>query len=232
MTTIAERLQSAYRQIAEECTKLGPSAANAQLIAVSKTKPVSDILSAYAAGQRHFGENYPQELAEKVQQLSQYTELCWHFIGPLQSNKTRLVAEAASWCHSLDRVKIAERLSAQRPTNMPALKVLLQVNISQESSKAGITPEAILPLAKTVDALPGLELKGLMTIPAPSAQQQVETAFASMQQLSKELQQHYPKATELSMGMSDDWQLALRYGATMIRLGTAIFGARNYERHE
>ncbi|SEA90048.1 YggS family pyridoxal phosphate-dependent enzyme [Alkalimonas amylolytica] len=232
MNTIAERLQSAYQQIAQQCTKLGSNPADVQLIAVSKTKPDADILSAYQAGQRHFGENYPQEMAEKVAALSQFKEICWHFIGPLQSNKTRLVAEHATWCHSLDRLKIASRLSAQRPEYLPPLKVLLQVNISGEVSKAGISPDHVIPLATEVAALPGLELKGLMAIPAPTELKPVEPAFARMQQLSQVLRANFPQASELSMGMSDDWQLALKYGATMIRLGTAIFGARNYERHE
>ncbi|MEE1999885.1 YggS family pyridoxal phosphate-dependent enzyme [Alkalimonas sp. MEB108] len=232
MNTIAERLESAYQQIAQQCTKLGSNPADVQLIAVSKTKPDTDILSAYQAGQRHFGENYPQELADKAVALSQLKEICWHFIGPLQSNKTRLVAEHASWCHSLDRLKIASRLSSQRPEQLPPLKVMLQVNISGETSKAGINPDQVLALATEVTALPGLELKGLMAIPAPDEQEPVEPAFARMQQLSKMLRSHFPLASELSMGMSDDWPLALKYGATMIRLGTAIFGVRNYERHE
>ncbi|MEN3157002.1 YggS family pyridoxal phosphate-dependent enzyme [Alkalimonas sp. NCh-2] len=232
MNTIAERLQSAYQQIAQQCTKLGSKPADVQLIAVSKTKAAADILSAYQSGQRHFGENYPQELAEKAVALSQQEGICWHFIGPLQSNKTKLVAEHATWCHSLDRLKIASRLSAQRPEQLPPLKVLLQVNISGEASKAGINPDQVLALATEVAALPGLELKGLMAIPAPDAHEPVEPAFARMQQLSLALRAILPQAKELSMGMSDDWPLALKYGATMIRLGTAIFGARNYERHE
>ena len=148
----------------------------------------------------------------------------WHFIGPLQSNKTKLVAQSAQWVHSLDRLKIAQRLNEQRPANLGRLKVLLQINISDEDSKAGIAPNQMLALADEVAQLAQLELKGLMAIPAPGDS---EPAFVAMQQLSRQLKQQHPQATELSMGMSDDWPLALRYGATMIRLGTAIFGARD-----
>ena len=225
MNNIAEQLQLAYHNIAQKCRQL--SVNNARLIAVSKTKPVAAIVQAYQAGQRQFGENYPQELAEKASQLTQYPDLVWHFIGPLQSNKTRLIAENADWMHSLDRLKIASRLSEQRPSHLAPLKVLLQVNISAEQSKAGIAPDEVMALAEQVDSLPGLTLKGLMAIPEPG---QSEAAFAAMQQLSLTLTQRYPQATELSMGMSDDWTLALRYGATMIRLGTAIFGARDYHK--
>lgn len=231
MNTIAERLQSAYQQITQECTKLGSNPTNVQLIAVSKTKPVAAIEAAYQQGQWHFAENYPQEFAEKALQLS-YPQLIWHFIGPLQSNKTKLIAEHAAWFHSLDRLKIAKRLSEQRSDAQPPLQVLLQVNISDELSKAGIEPDQVMSLAAEVTKLPRLQLRGLMAIPAPSDQQPVEHSFQRMQQLSQTLQQRFPDATELSMGMSNDWPMALRYGATMIRLGTAIFGERTYERHE
>ena len=144
----------------------------------------------------------------------------------MQSNKTKLVAEHASWVHSIDRLKIAQRLAEQRPAHLGKLKVLLQINISNEPTKAGILPQQLPELAAAIAQLPQLELKGLMAIPAPGDSKR---AFAAMQQLSLQLQQHYPQATELSMGMSDDWPLALTYGATMIRLGTAIFGARDYK---
>ena len=226
MNNIAEQLSLAYHNLREKCQQLAISDQQVQLIAVSKTKPLHDIRAAYQAGQRQFGENYPQELCTKAQQLADLEHISWHFIGPLQSNKTRLVAEHAAWVHSIDRLKIAERLSEQRPDNKAALNILLQVNISDEASKAGISPQQMLELAHSVAKLPKLELKGLMAIPAPGDS---ANAFARMQQLSQQLQQHYPQATELSMGMSDDWPLALTYGATMIRLGTAIFGARNYQ---
>lgn len=227
MNNIAEQLNLAYQNLTEKLQALPTTAARPQLLAVSKTKPLSAIVAAYDAGQRQFAENYPQELAEKAAQLSSYVDIVWHFIGPLQSNKTRLVAETAHWVHSIDRLKIAERLAAQRPAHMAPLNVLLQINISNEPSKAGIAPAQMLALADDVSQLGRLKLTGLMAIPAPG---QSETAFAAMQQLSATLQKKYPNATELSMGMSDDWPLALRYGATMIRLGTAIFGARDYDK--
>ena len=229
MNNIAEQLNGAYHNIAENCQKLGRDPATVCLLAVSKTKPVAAILAAYQAGQRQFGENYPQELEAKASELTALTELEWHFIGPLQSNKTRLVAEHASWVHSIDRLKIAERLSAQRPAALPPLQLLLQVNISNEQSKAGMQPDELPALAAAIAKLPHVQLRGLMAIPAPDDS---ERAFALMAQLSKSLQHQHPGATELSMGMSDDWPLALQYGATMIRLGTAIFGARTYERNE
>ncbi|WP_166837849.1 YggS family pyridoxal phosphate-dependent enzyme [Rheinheimera pleomorphica] len=223
MNNIAEQLSLAYQNLNEKCQAQAVSKP-VQLIAVSKTKPLQAVIAAYQAGQRQFGENYPQELADKAAQLAAYADISWHFIGPLQSNKTKLVAEHADWVHSIDRLKIAQRLNEQRPAAKGKLKVLLQINISAEQSKAGIAASDMLSLAASISTLPQLELKGLMAIPAPGHS---ESAFAAMQQLSIQLQQHYPQASELSMGMSDDWPLALIYGATMIRLGTAIFGARS-----
>lgn len=227
MNNIAEQLRLAYHNLTENCVSLAIDPQLVQLIAVSKTKPLSAILDAYQAGQRQFGENYPQELEQKCQQTTELRDICWHFIGPLQSNKTKQVAESADWVHSIDRLKIAQRLSAQRPPQLAPLKVLIQVNISQEPTKSGINPSELTTLAEQISELPQLSLKGLMAIPAPGDSQ---VAFAAMQQLSLQLQRQYPDATELSMGMSDDWPLALRYGATMIRLGTAIFGAREYNK--
>lgn len=222
--TIAERLQTAYRALAE----IQPNdRATAQLIAVSKTKPVNDIREAYLAGQRQFGENYVQELATKAQELTDLTQIRWHFIGPIQSNKTRDIAVYADVVHSIDRLKIAERLSAQRPVGKAALQVLLQVNISREDSKSGILPEDLLPLARQISSLPNIQLVGLMAIPAPAVNGDNQQAFAAMQQLSAALQAEFPQADQLSMGMSDDWQQAVLFGATMIRLGSAIFGARS-----
>ncbi|WP_430455307.1 YggS family pyridoxal phosphate-dependent enzyme [Rheinheimera sp.] len=222
--TIAERLQTAYRALAEIQPADGTTA---QLIAVSKTKPVNDIREAYLAGQRQFGENYVQELATKAQELTDLTQIRWHFIGPIQSNKTRDIAVYADVVHSIDRLKIAERLSAQRPVGKAALQVLLQVNISREDSKSGILPEDLLPLARQIDSLPNMRLIGLMAIPAPAVSGDNQQAFAAMQQLSATLQAEFPQADQLSMGMSDDWQQAVLFGATMIRLGSAIFGARS-----
>ncbi len=227
---IAERLKSAYQQLAEIKQKNPGVRADAQLIAVSKTKPISLITEAYLAGQRLFGENYVQELVEKATALAELSDLEWHFIGPIQSNKTRDIAKYSSWVHSIDRLKIAERLSAQRPAAMPPLRVLIQVNISEEATKAGVNASEVLPLAQQISALPNLQLAGLMAIPAQDDDN--SQAFARMQALSKQLQQQFPQASVLSMGMSDDWQQALTFGATMIRLGTAIFGARDTQPHE
>lgn len=201
------------------------------LLAVSKTKPIEAILEAYQAGQRAFGENYVQEGVEKVAYFQQQgIELEWHFIGPLQSNKTRLVAENFDWMQTLDRFKIAERLNAQRPYHKAPLNVLIQINISDEQSKSGIAPEQMLDLAKQIQDLPHLRLRGLMAIPAPSQDPAVQQkAFSAMQTLFLQLQQALPKQQidTLSMGMTDDMQMAIQCGSTMVRIGTAIFGARN-----
>lgn len=225
---IAEALKSAYNAITEFETKQQLNQ-QSRLIAVSKTKPASSVATAYQAGQRAFGENYVQELVSKATELSRLNGIEWHFIGPIQSNKTKDIALYADWVHSIDRLKIAERLSAQRPLDKTPLQVLLQVNISGEESKSGVEPADLLNLATVVAKLPQLSLKGLMAIPEPGKGAE---AFAKMQKLSLQLQQQHPDAKELSMGMSDDWQDALRFGSTMIRLGTAIFGARETNSHD
>ena len=204
-----------------------------KLLAVSKTKPIEDILTAYEAGQMAFGENYVQEGVEKIQFCQQHQiELEWHFIGPLQSNKTRLVAEYFDWMQTLERAKIADRLNEQRPPHKAPLNVLIQVNISNETSKSGVQPDDILPLAKHVENLPHLRLRGLMAIPEPTndvAQQ--EQTFRQMRTLFESLQQALPHAQidTLSMGMTDDMQSAIQCGSTMVRVGTAIFGKRVYK---
>ncbi|GAA0667389.1 YggS family pyridoxal phosphate-dependent enzyme [Rheinheimera tangshanensis] len=225
---IAEALNSAYNAITEFQTKQQLNQ-QSRLIAVSKTKPAASVALAYQAGQRAFGENYVQELVSKATELQQLAGIEWHFIGPIQSNKTKDIAQYADWVHSVERLKIAERLSAQRPLDKAPLQVLLQVNISGEESKSGIKPDELLQLADAVAQLPQLQLKGLMAIPEPGKGAQ---AFEQMQKLSLQLQQQHPDAKELSMGMSDDWQEALRFGSTMIRLGTAIFGAREKQTHD
>ncbi|MCZ0928309.1 YggS family pyridoxal phosphate-dependent enzyme [Vreelandella janggokensis] len=203
---------------------------DASLLAVSKTKPASMIRQASALGQREFGENYLQEALDKQEELADLDDLVWHFIGPLQSNKTRAVAENFAWLHTIDRLKIAKRLSEQRPTHLAPLNVCLQVNISREPSKSGVMPEDVEALAKEVAALPGLKLRGLMAIPAPaeslSAQRQ---PLSEMRELFSALQKALPDAPldTLSMGMSDDLEAAVLEGATLVRLGTAIFGARD-----
>lgn len=225
---IAEALNSAYNAITEFQTKQQLNQ-QSRLIAVSKTKPAASVAQAYQAGQRAFGENYVQELVSKATELQQLEGIEWHFIGPIQSNKTKDIAQYADWVHSVERLKIAERLSAQRPLAKAPLQVLLQVNISGEASKSGIDAADLMNLADQVAKLPKLQLKGLMAIPEPGKGAQ---AFEQMQKLSLQLQQQHPDAKELSMGMSDDWQEALRFGSTMIRLGTAIFGAREKQTHD
>ena len=225
---IAEALNSAYNAITEFQTKQQLKQ-QSRLIAVSKTKPATAVAQAYQAGQRAFGENYVQELVSKATELQQLNGIEWHFIGPIQSNKTRDIAQYADWVHSIDRLKVAERLSAQRPATKAPLQVLLQVNISGEQSKSGVEPDELLQLAAAVATLPQLELKGLMAIPEPGKGAE---AFEQMQKLSLQLLQQHPDAKELSMGMSDDWQEALRFGSTMIRLGTVIFGPREKQTHD
>ena len=229
---IAQNLAHIQEQITQcECHSETQSAV--KLLAVSKTKPIEDILTAYEAGQTVFGENYVQEGVEKIQFCQQQQiELEWHFIGPLQSNKTRLVAEYFDWMQTLERAKIADRLNEQRPPHKAPLNVLIQVNISNETSKSGVQPDDILPLAKHVENLPHLRLRGLMAIPEPTndvAQQ--EQTFRQMRTLFEGLQQALPHAQidTLSMGMTDDMQSAIQCGSTMVRVGTAIFGKRVYK---
>ncbi|WP_448911906.1 YggS family pyridoxal phosphate-dependent enzyme [Haemophilus sputorum] len=202
---------------------------NVRLLAVSKTKPVSAIEEAIQAGQKAFGENYVQEGVEKIAYFNQQADLEWHFIGPLQSNKTKLVAAHFDWIQTVDRLKIAQRLSEQRPADKAPLNVLIQINISDEASKSGIAPEEMLPLAKEIALLPNLKLRGLMAIPKPEhepAQQKI--ALSKMQQLFNRLQTEFEGIDTLSMGMSDDMAAAIECGSTMVRIGTAVFGARDY----
>jgi len=195
------------------------------LLAVSKTKPASDLREAYAAGLRDFGENYLQEALGKQAELSGLP-LIWHFIGPIQSNKTRAIAENFAWVHSVDRLKIAQRLSEQRPADLPPLNICIQVNVSGEASKSGCTPEDLPALAQAISALPNLRLRGLMAIPEPTEDSDEQNAaFAAVRTLQDQL--NLPLDT-LSMGMSHDLEAAIAQGATWVRIGTALFGARNY----
>ena len=229
---IQHNLNLIHQKIETACKEAKRNQNTVKLLAVSKTKPISDILSAYQAGQIAFGENYVQEGIEKIQYFeSQGINLEWHFIGPLQSNKTRLVAEHFDWMQTLDRAKIADRLNEQRPTNKAPLNFLIQVNISDEESKSGIQPEEMLTLAKHIENLPHLCLRGLMAIPAPTdniAEQ--ENAFRKMFALFEQLKQALPnqQIDTLSMGMTNDMPSAIKCGSTMVRIGTAIFGSRNY----
>ncbi|KJV49995.1 hypothetical protein VH86_02200 [Pantoea sp. BL1] len=231
MTSIEHNLQQVRERIATAAARCGRAPEQITLLAVSKTKPASAVAEAIAAGQQAFGENYVQEGVEKVAELAAHPDLQWHFIGPLQSNKSRLVAENFAWCHTVDRERIAQRLNDQRPAALAPLNVLIQVNISDENSKSGIMLEAIPALAAQIAALPRLRLRGLMAIPAPEPD--YDRQFAVCQQMAdafRALQQNYPDVDTLSLGMSDDMDAAIAAGSTMVRIGTAVFGARDYAR--
>ena len=227
MLTIANRLKSALDTIQDSASKAGRNPAEIKLLAVSKTKPNQAIREAWQAGQRMFGENYVQEGIQKIQELEALDGIEWHFIGPLQSNKTRVVAEHFDWVQTIDRAKIAERLNKQRPTNMAPLQVCIQVNICADENKSGVTPDEVKPLAKLISDMPNINLRGIMTIPANTdSTKEQRQAFNAMQTLFKELQSEYPQVDTLSMGMSGDMDTAIQSGSTMVRIGTAIFGAR------
>lgn len=233
MTTIQQNLENVRHLIATAAQQCDRSPKEIQLLAVSKTKPAAAIQEAIDAGQRLFGENYVQEGIDKIQHFNATpfaSQLEWHFIGPLQSNKSRLVAENFHWMHTLDREKIAHRLSEQRPAGFPPLNVLIQINISDEQSKSGITLAELPLLAQQVSRLPNLTLRGLMTIPAPEGDPARQLAtFQHMTQAFNQLKLDYPQIDTLSMGMTDDMASAIQAGSTMVRIGTAIFGARSYD---
>lgn len=214
--------------MAAAAVSAGRTVNDIQLLAVSKTFPAMALREAYQAGQRQFAESYLQEAQGKLATL-QDLAIEWHFIGPIQSNKTRIIAEHFAWVHSVDRLKIAERLSAQRPQHLPPLQLCLQVNISQEASKSGVSPDQLSELAQATIQLPGLTLRGLMAIPAPSDDVAVQrAAFAQLRELKDQLNQQGLQLDTLSMGMSHDFAAAIQEGATLIRVGSAIFGNRNY----
>lgn len=226
MTEVAARLQRCQRRLTLAALAADRDVSEITLLAVSKTKSSDAIREAAAAGQRLFGESYVQEAVDKVLTLSELG-LTWHFIGPLQSNKSRPVAEHMDWVHSLDRLKIAERLSQQRPRAKGPLQVCIQVNISDEPQKGGIAASELAAFAAAINALPGLQLRGLMAIPAPTSDPIAQRRpFAQMRALFGELRQTYPLLDTLSMGMSDDLEAAVAEGSTMVRVGTAIFGNR------
>ncbi|KYO07592.1 YggS family pyridoxal phosphate-dependent enzyme [Enterobacter ludwigii] len=231
MNDIAHNLAQVRDKISAAAIRCGRASEEITLLAVSKTKPASAIADAIEAGQHAFGENYVQEGVDKIRFFQEQgkTDLQWHFIGPLQSNKSRLVAEHFDWCHTIDRLRIASRLNDQRPEALPPLNVLIQVNISDENSKSGIALEELDALAADVAALPRLTLRGLMAIPAPESS--YERQFAVAQQMAvafEALKARYQTVDTLSLGMSDDMEAAIAAGSTMVRIGTAIFGARDY----
>ncbi|HZX15953.1 MAG TPA: YggS family pyridoxal phosphate-dependent enzyme [Pseudomonas sp.] len=225
MSTIAENIAKVGVRIREAAQASQRDCATVGLLAVSKTKPAAAIRQAFAAGTRDFGENYLQEALEKQVELSDLP-LTWHFIGPIQSNKTKPIAEHFAWVHSVDRLKIAQRLSDQRPTHLPALNICLQVNVSGEASKSGCNPDELPGLAQAVTQLPNLRLRGLMTIPEPTDDpSEQRAAFARLRELQQGLNLDLDT---LSMGMSHDLEAAIAEGATWVRIGTALFGARDY----
>jgi pyridoxal phosphate enzyme (YggS family) len=246
MATDSKPLQAALKQIreriAQTCQRAGRQADSVLLIAVSKTFPAEAVVQAANAGQRHFGENYLQEAVDKIARVKEMApalsdgdvdanSLIWHFIGPLQSNKTRAVAEHFEWVHSIEREKVARRLSEQRPAQLPPLNVCIQVNVSGEQTKSGVTPEEALPLAAVIAGLPNLRLRGLMSIPEATEDISLQRQrFARLRSLLQQLNQvrtaSQPALDTLSMGMSADMEAAILEGATMVRIGTAIFGSR------
>ena len=228
MSAIASNLQAVRARIVKAASDAGRSPEEVELLAVSKTWPVGCVIAAAQAGQRAFGENYVQEGVDKALATVDL-DLAWHFIGPLQSNKTRPVAEHFSWVHSLERLKIAERLSAQRPADLPPLQVCVQVNVSGEASKSGCMPGETVALCQAVAALPRLTLRGLMTIPEPADDFAAQRApFRRLREIFGQVRAAGIPLDTLSMGMSHDLEAAVTEGATIVRIGTAIFGERNY----
>ncbi len=227
MTTISANLQAVHARIVAAAEKCGRNPDDISLLAVSKTWPAADVREAAAAGHHAFGENYVQEGVGKALEL-ELLGLTWHFIGPLQSNKTRLVAENFAWVHSIDRLKIAQRLSEQRPVSLPALQVCLQVNVSGEDTKSGVELVDVPELARQVAELPNVRLRGLMAIPAPTDDVlEQRRAFACLRDAFEQLKADGLPLDTLSMGMSHDLEAAIAEGSTLVRVGTAIFGERN-----
>lgn len=227
MSPIAQAVQACRRHIESSLAACGRPSGAVGLLAVSKTFPPEAIREAYAAGQRSFGENYLQEALPKIAALADLPEIEWHFIGPIQSNKTRPIAEHFHWAHAIDRLKVAERLSAARPEGLPALQVCVQVNISGEATKSGVDPEHALDLAVSVGRLPRLRLRGFMGIAEPTADATLPRAqFALLRAILQTAQSAGLSVDTLSMGMSADLEAAIAEGATLVRVGTAIFGAR------
>lgn len=222
--------QKVISHIEQGCQAHNRPTKDVSLLAVSKTKPASAVATLYQQGQRHFGENYLQDAQLKIEALHQLNDIQWHFIGDIQSNKTNIIAQHFCWVETLSRLKIAQRLQQQRSQHLPALNVLIQVNISGEQQKAGIAEDQVLAFAEQLQSFDRLKLRGLMCI--PSTQQQTSTEISlehqmrNMQKLMQQLQSLYTQCDTLSMGMSQDLDLAIQYGSTQVRIGTDIFGAR------
>lgn len=227
--SLIDNIQTVRTRIERAAREYGRDPASIRLLAVSKTQPAERVREAFAAGQTEFGENYVQEALAKMAALADLP-LVWHFIGPIQSNKTRAIAENFAWVHSVDRLKIAERLSAQRPAGLPPLNVCLEVNISAEASKSGVKPEDLIRQARQVANLPGLRLRGLMAIPRPTERfEDQRAAFHGLRAFIEPLKTQGLALDTLSMGMSADLEAAIAEGATLVRVGTAIFGERIHD---
>ncbi|WP_428608089.1 YggS family pyridoxal phosphate-dependent enzyme [Sedimenticola sp.] len=228
MSPIQTRLEAVQQQIQQAEEKYRRVSGSVQLLAVSKTRPAQDILQAVAAGQRRFGESYIQEALDKIEQLRD-SNLEWHFIGRIQGNKTRAIAENFDWVHSIDSLRHIKRLNDQRPTQLPPLKICLQIKIDDEESKAGMSIDDARQLIKQMPSFPRLSLQGLMTLPAPSETVEAQRRpFRLLRQLRDELATETLPLETLSMGMTDDLEAAIAEGSTLVRIGTAIFGPRNY----
>ena len=226
MNEIAERLLNIRRRIAAAETKFARTPGSVGLLAVSKRKPREDLLCAHEAGQKAFGENHLQEAVEKIETL-QAVDLEWHFIGPIQSNKTRPIARYFDWAHGIDRLKVATRLNEQREAGMPALNVCIQVNVSDEPTKSGVLLSEVPELARAIVEMPKLKLRGLMAIPRAQSDFEAQRApFRELHAALTDLNDHGHTLDTLSMGMTDDMEAAIAEGATIVRIGTAIFGAR------
>ena len=232
MSTLAERLTKVKQRIADAEHNYNRPAESVSLLAVSKTQPAEAVMAAADLGQKRFGENYLQESLEKIAELarhSEYQDVEWHFIGAVQSNKTQEIAQHFDWVHSVDRLKIARRLSEQRPPERAPLNLCIQVNISDEESKSGCRPDEVAALATEIARLPNIRLRGLMAIPAHEETFEAQRSILNkMQTLLAQLKKDLPQLDTLSMGMSDDLEAAVAEGATMVRIGSAVFGPRQY----
>ena len=231
MSVLQQNYHNVLAQIAGAEASAGRNAGEVRLVAVGKTFPAGDIREVYAAGQRDFGENYIQEWYEKTEDLADLSDIVWHIIGDVQSNKTKFVAERAHWVHTIGRLKTARRLSAQRPSEMPPLQVCIEVNIAGEAAKHGVAPDEAVKLACEVAKLPNLKMRGLMCVAkADAGEAELREAFGRMRVLLAELNAAGVAADVLSMGMSGDMEIAVACGATHVRIGSAIFGRRDYSK--